>query len=355
MDFFNTNWHSQRVGKAFTEWYSIYSPLNLYFAAHMISSKCDGLESSVQLRACDIGSYLLISGLSYTLFIILLILIQLKERKLSLFTFIMPISFPILYALERGNYVILAGIITSFGVLIDKKIVKEIAYAIVSNIKIYIYLPILLILNYRNEILRNIVLFIIFLIIGVVLYKDKNWYLYFRNLIIFSGNVDYFQVYWMPTELGVYKALPKESLMNFLIHIISVITKTYVITKIYLIYFSKNKINYDKDILFCIFFLGVSQLLNIGYYSYLILFPYFIKLDINNKISKYSFSAICYILIPFFTIEIYNSGVISDVSFIHQNSLYFTKDLILTANSILLPLIGFVLFYIFCNQLNMKD
>ncbi len=355
MDFFNTNWHSQRLGKAFTEWRSIYSPLNLYFAAHMMSSNCVGLESSIQLRACDIGSYILISALSYILFIALLILIQLKERKLSFFTFIMPISFPILYALERGNYVILAAIITSFGVLIDNKIVKELAYVIVSNIKIYIYLPFILILNYRHEILRNIILFLIVLIIGVILYGDKSWYLYFRNLFIFSGNIDYFQTYWMPTELGVYKAFPKKSLMNFLIHIIAVIIKTYVIIKIYLIYFSKNKINYDKDILFCIFFLGISQLINIGYYSYLILFPYFMKLDLNNKISKYSFSAICYILIPFLSIEIYNIGVFSEVSFISQNSQYLTKDLFLTLNSILLPLMGFILFCIFCNQLSTKD
>jgi hypothetical protein len=354
MDFFNTNWHSQRLGKAFTEWYSIYSPLNLYISAHMVGGSCEGLESSVQLRACDFDRYILISGVGYTLFIFLLFLIQLRERKLSLLMIIMPISFPILYAIERGNYIILAAIMTSVGLLINNKTLKNINYIIISNIKIYIFFPFILTLNGKYEIIKNIILFIIVIIFGAILYKDENWYYYFRNLFVFNGNIDYFQAYWMPTDLGVYKIFPKKSILNYLIHVISVIAKSYIVIKIYLIYFSKNKINYDKDILFCIFFLGMSQLINIGYYSYLILFPYFIKLDINNKISKYAFCAICYILIPFITVGIYYHGVISDVSFISKNSLYFTKDLFITINSILIPIMGFILFCTFCNQLNAK-
>lgn len=357
MDFFNTGWHAINEG-TFDKWFSIYTPLNLYISSVLISDNCLLETSPVFLRECDFDKFLNIVLFILFLLAFIFFLIQLKYKKFSFFSIIFPLSIPLFYAIERGNYLLLCLVFLSLNLIFENRSLKALFYSLAINIKIYLF-PILFfsISGIRNK-LMIVFLFLSLFTLGIFLYNDPKWYLFFLNLINFSGNVDLVQISWMPSSLIVHKLFLGNIFYYIITLIIYVIIKFSVLLKLFLIFSNLKKIEINENLFITILFLAVSILLNLGYYSFILIFPFLIYLDINKSITNFSFLVICLISAPFGFFKILKIESKTDTSFLY-NYFYLTtnfdKDVWILFNSIYIPVLYCILFFNLTTKIDVKE
>ena len=221
MDFFHPMFWAGEGGR-YTEWGSVYPPLNfiilnvpkwLFLNGQSFSDAFSLREAGLSLEIFLVGSYLIIP------------LLVLKTASWKNFTLIdkaliylvFILSTPLLFALERGNLIILTLILLALAIS-HSGIYRLIFIALLVNIKPYFVILILLFVIKRkwgDLALCIAVTGIIFLITGLLL--DNNFYIFFENLLHFSSAVDIFsyrEVISMPSSLSAYSTILSSDILQ---------------------------------------------------------------------------------------------------------------------------------------------
>lgn len=211
MDFFHTMWWADNDGR-YTEWISVYPPLNFIFLNIIKWAFLDGISFSDAFMLRD-------AGYSITVFFIFLYLItpiivlstslwknfSLIEKVLIYLGIVL--SAPMLFALERGNLVIFTLIFLSLA-LSNSGMSRSASIAILINIKPYFAL---LLIHYAIKRRWNDLLICIlmsgglYLITGLIL--DANFLLFLQNTLSFSQNETIFSlraVAAMPSSVSAF-------------------------------------------------------------------------------------------------------------------------------------------------------
>lgn len=303
MDFYNVNWWANR-GDFYSMWRGFYSPLNIYIANLINDPLCVNSITSIRYRICNPDLYypfgIICTAISFTA-----LLIYSRKNLISIIlVLIFSVSMPYLFAIERGNYIILCFMILCISMLINNALIYTIIYAILVNIKFYIFLPSLL--TFYN--IRYSVLFIFLSTFLLIFFSyfivDPQWYLIPYNILNFSGYIpSSLNMLWNATTFSHVDMLFSQLGFNvFLVSYIKlavIFFKSYIIFRFYLFIKNSYKNNIEQLNIFYVtilFMLTFSSSLN--YYSIILIYPYFLYLNNKHRLSNTSITTIVMLCIP---------------------------------------------------------
>ena len=346
MDYFNVNWWSMREG-AYTHWKSVYSPFNLWIANQLVTDSCVNLSSPFELRACDFKIFI-------TNLIILLItnLFLFYKIKKDIPTIIfLSISMPMLYAIERGNYIIFLLTLLSLYVLCWQNdfISSAIILPLIIACKLYmaiLILPLLIIKGFKPAILAIINYLALCIVFGFFI-KDNNWILIPINLFTFQGSINSTEMMWASVGFsGIIAYINKFSHNSIAISgafIFGSCVNIFILVR--LLIYMKEVNNYKPDLIYILFLTLIavtSVISSIGYYGLIIIFPFYLycdsrsMIDIKNKILFYLTIIPYVVTMGSFTVE-------GRVSIFDAERISYTREF--PVENIFVPLLMLVLFY----------
>ena len=359
MDFYNVNWWANR-GDFYSKWRGFYSPLNIYIANLINDPACVNSVTSIRYRICNPYLYYPFGIICTAISFIALLIYSRKNLISILMVLIFLFSMPLFFAIERGNYIVLCLTILSIAILFNNKFINTIIYAILVNLKFYLFLPALLSIRTLKYLAIFFFLTSFFLIFFSHFVIDPKWYLIPYNILKFSDYIpSSLNELWNATTFSHFDLFfQKFGLTIFLVSYIKlfiVFLKAYLFYRFYsfIIYAYKSNIN-EINIFYIsiLFLLTFSSSLN--YYSIIILYPYFIYLNNLNKISSALLTTIVLLCIPniFMLIEpiwIYRTYTPDD-SFYGWHLTVINQAL--SAASITTPILIFILFLQLTNHQN---
>lgn len=213
MDFYNTNFWAFDSAR-FEEWRSIYPIIVFGFSKLFTSASCLGLGGPFVLRACDTFSIWLLF-IVYTVGIWAsaeVILSQLKRHGIELETWGagvlyvgLALAMPGLFALERGNYIILAFMFLAMATCLGDRWQSAILLMLAINIKQY--LVVLLLVPFLKRQWGYVTLALAFGIainlLGLIVVPEPRYDLLIDNMLGFSSGeeISYFEKIWNPTSI----------------------------------------------------------------------------------------------------------------------------------------------------------
>jgi len=367
MDFYNTLYWSGSDG-IYEIWGSVYPPLNFLFLKayqFLFINEISNISDGFKIRD-DESSTIIPLLLIYILGLLISIRISFKNLMCSVnqfFLFIIFLLSPIfLFALERGNLLILCIPILCLYIFSKKQILRALAFAFLVNLKPYFAIFYLFQIFNKNShkdnmdylFLSPIFSLILFLSTGLLL--NQEFYLMPLNLFGFataSGLISSVEALSFPTSITSFayiRGLVTEfRIPPILGYLVKLLVYTYLIKVIFLIY--KKKINFeDLAILAVIFLTNYST--STGGYGALLYLPVLALLYIQREwkilliimISMYSG---VWDLIPIYhySIDDVNSYLSGDVVKIQPY---------LSFGSIIRPIANFVVLVLFFKKLEKR-
>lgn len=140
MDWFNTAYWAHDPG-AYDNWGTIYPPLSFVLLRHLSLKHCYIDNFGLTPRDCDWPGLVLL-GLVFTLNFVLVLLAFRKLDRSTAWPRALALGFglPMLYALERGNLLLLAftGVLLAFGPLVRQAWLRWLALGLAINLKVYL-------------------------------------------------------------------------------------------------------------------------------------------------------------------------------------------------------------------------
>jgi hypothetical protein len=206
-DYFATLYWAHREGR-YDIWGTVYPPLIFLFLKSLTSNTYINDVHALRVVAYQhiywlIGVYLLAPVL--VLKTRLWNEIGLKQKLLIYLGIIF--SIPMLFALERGNFIYITPVFIAL-ILSYPGIVRKISFAVLVNLKPYFFIfsiGYLLKGQWRNFTTALIYGGGLFLVSGMII--DHHFYLFFQNLFWFSGNQDLFtgrEVIGFPSSISAW-------------------------------------------------------------------------------------------------------------------------------------------------------
>lgn len=204
MDFYNVLFQSQNPEK-FTEWRSIYSNFVFTLLNFFYIDECRNSFNSFYLRDCyGLNIIWLIIIYAITILFLSKVYLDSINLKKTIWKFLIFISIlfsPLsLFLIERGNLLILAILFLSLAFLYRKNLfIFSIFMALSINIKIYLIIllaPLFLKKQYK-QMFFIILFYLIYEIISLLIFYDKNFYLQFLNIFNYGLN----------QSLSIYRSL----------------------------------------------------------------------------------------------------------------------------------------------------
>ena len=217
MDFFNTNYWALRDGR-FDEWKSIY-PIFVFLLSRLtISTSCLESSSSFALRSCDTYSliYLLLPYL-YGSFICAKLLTaatpgtashsarflsQKNRERITTLLWFIAVAFSLqgLFALERGNYIVIAFLFLALSAI---------------NIKQYLLVlwVVQLIKNRFDLVLLGLIFAIMINLVGMIFIPESHYDMLIDNMLGFSSGlqISFFEKLWNPTSTSAWQRVFENS------------------------------------------------------------------------------------------------------------------------------------------------
>lgn len=303
MDFFNPLYWSDNDGR-YTVWESVYPPLNFVFLKLVKLSFLGNANfpDSFALRASAFPVVLFIL-FSYLLAPIIVLKTKLWNNftgaeKILLY-FIIILSTPMLFALERGNLIIYTLIFLAF-LLSSAGLFRAFCIAVLINLKPYLALLLVYYLircNWKEFWLCTLLSGMLFAIIGILL--DHYFLLFFSNLLNFSQNdaiLSVKEIMAMPSSLSAFsyvfnhEAIQQATKYSYFFNLHAIANaissiKWFVITWIFVaLYNNKNRLS-DAQI-FAILLVVITNFgIWVGGYSlifYITLLPVFLTMRLRN-------------------------------------------------------------------------
>lgn len=369
MDFFHTNYWAFQEGR-YSEWHSIY-PLPVFLIAKLITNPVCAEGSAFLMRSCDtpsvwilFGSYVIGSGLSTMLFV--------KEAGLSgvswcgklIIYFSFLFCLPGLFALERGNYIVMALMFIAAAKLFGGRWQGALCMAIAINIKQYLLVLLLLPFLSRKFIYLGWVVVFGLLInfIAYLVIPDPNYRLLPDNMLSFSGvgGYNYFHKMWYSTSLfswlNKYNGPGHAVWMLMGINLASVLRQSVVLlVKLGLLLMVlrglrrvfTEAVDLFADsrawlaVLMGLFILNDSP----GGYAFLLLLP-FVGVMCKTQPNIWVFSCLLLIFMPLDIVLTHNYSIGEQLSYL--SGVQFEAQTGLTIGARLRPLILITLFWMLC-------
>ena len=288
MDFYNTLYWSGHEG-IYDIWRSVYPPLNFLLLKtyqFLFFDEVSEMWDPSTIRGLEAGNIIPLI-LIYSVSLIIAVIISFKSimrLKVQFIVFLIVLLSPaFLFAVERGNLIILCLPGLSWYIFTKNQISRALAFAILINLKPYfIIFYIVQLLNYKSQqenkdflFLSPIFALIIFFFSGLLL--KEHFYLVPLNLIGFATNSSQIspgEALSFPstiTAFSHFRGLVTEfSIPPIFGHLAKLIVYIYLMKFFLLIY--KHKINFQDLCIFSIIFL-TNYSTSTGGYSLLYYIP----------------------------------------------------------------------------------
>lgn len=347
MDFFNVNWWSVRGG-VYTEWGGFYAPINIWIGKLLTTQECYNQLESVDLRLCNLSVYFLFVLITAALTTFLLFRIN---KNIYLVIYLM-LSMPMLYAVERGNYILLTMIPLSLFVIYKEKYTKFSNLLLSISIAFKAYLVILLaaIFLLEGSVKRCLAIVILYLVLNIVfglVIDDSGWIKIPYNILSFQGGIEPLQQMWATTSI--------QGMVNYLYYyfenpvygtigsMISGLLKIYITTRLLIYTKEISSSNPDITHTFFIYLLYILILTSgAGYYSLIILYPFYLYCETNGYIKMYERILFLAALLPI-TFGIHSIKYYGAESIFTDENFYRYK--LLPLEFIIVPILLLILFY----------
>ncbi len=346
MDFFNINWMAHQedvysVRKVF------YSPLMLWLGKLMTPEGCVDLPNAFATRSCAIQVSLFqwsafLSAAFGALWLVL------RGSKNSIWWWLLFIlSFPMLYGIERGNYIVLALPLLVWYVLSLGLPGRLLPLSLLPLFKYYLgilFIPYLLKASWKFKIYL-VFFFILFNLLGAWLYGNSDWINIPSNLLNFSGGVSNFlEAAWGPTTFSAFKFIANLYGAPYWISIclqwLSVIVRIWVICRLVIYLIDIDKLLLDEAYLSLVLFIALLVLSpSPGMYSIILAFP-FIAYGLRNSFFTVKEKALIVLMCLPFPIPVFEA-MYFEVPEMSEKFRWISLQL----QSFALPIILLVLFY----------
>lgn len=342
MDFYNINWASLQEN-IYSELKLFYSPVNLVIAKNLVSIECINSRSPSELRSCNSDAVLLSSLFFFVVNIFLISRILSGAENRYLWTFFLALSFPVMYGIERGNYIQICMTFISIFILAKNNVMKNIALSLAILFK-----PYLLVLSLPYVIFRKckdffyvVAAMTIFCILAGFLLGDSEWILIPSNMFSYNhSGRGWYENFYNTTNISLFPLFANNVFNNyyilklFFITILSIII--YIILRIF-IYLKEVELDFNSIIDFnYISFIFIILLLLLSsspsYYAICLAIPFFSYAVKNNILRLPSKFIFLLILLPY-PFKFNFDGINQD-----------SKVLEISFQSILIPILLFSLF-----------
>jgi len=355
-DYFHTLYWAHREGR-YEVWGTVYPPLIFLFLKWVTSNV--HINDVHALRVVAYQHIYWIVGI-YLLLPILVLNSRLWDGwtvKQKLLTYLGIIfSIPMLFSLERGNFIFIIPVFMAF-VLSYPGMLRKLSLAILINLKPYFFifsLGYLVKRQWKDFLISSLCTGSIFLITGFIL--EQHFYLFFSNLVGFSSAKDLFtgrEVIGFPSSISAWPyylrsydwgqlQLDNGFFWTFdplLVDSIDWIKRLILLACLVLVLLRRSVITLNEWFLFSIAFISNSGT-SVSGYSLLLYYP-FIPLMIKMRFGAVMIGILLMIMMPWDSIEILShtmANVLVTFKFGFQNI-----DWILGAGSIVRPVLNLML------------
>lgn len=279
MDFFNPLYWAYQSG-VYTDWHSIYPPLNFLIlkAIHWVMGGQSIYNNALDFRSyaiADIGLFIILYFLS--------IAFLMRHKVWGIFSFgekillylVIITSVPMLYALERGNLIIITLFVLPF-VFSNNALTKALSIAVIANIKPYFILFSLYFVitkEWKNFTISIVAMGAIFILSTIILGVQANEF--FKNIIYFNNHqiFDIRELLTFPSSFNIglnifqYEQFVQHQklllILNYLLWLINLV----IIALITILMFNRGNRIYAQDF-FTLCILLISNLIaSAGGYS----------------------------------------------------------------------------------------
>ena len=335
MDYYNVNFHALKPDFYIEPFRSIYTFIFRAFSHLLIRDECKQSLSAMDLRDCDgnfIIFFLIISGVNF--YLLLKIMNGIKYKYL--WTVLFMISFPMMYAFERGNYIILSMLIISIILLAKKEGLFYIGLVLLPLSKLYFLINFMIIfLMSIRKFIFGILIFLMIIGIGCLIY-DENQFIIFKNLTSFAKkdpNIFELLVATSFTPIVKYASI---NCLSFILKVFyfALLVRTYV----YICKLIEQDLNLDdyKYLVFIFLLLAMIIIESTGFYAIILLYPFFAYFISKGMVDNYEKLMIVLISIPY---------PLSLTNYIHQDVPLVKITIQLQA--LMVPFILVIIFYRF--------
>ena len=302
MDFFHPLYWADNDGR-YTIWKSVYPPLNFIFLKLVklafLGSAIFSDSFAIRASAFPVVLFVLFS---YLIAPILVLRTKLWDSftgaEKTLLYFIVILSTPMLFALERGNLIIYTLIFLPL-VLSHSGLVRAVSIAVLINLKPYLALLLFYYLvrrNWKQFWLCTLLSGMLFAITGILL--DHNFLLFFSNIFSWSQDnaiLSVKEIMAMPSSISAFSyVFNNETIqhtkfgyflnLHAIANVISAI-KWFVLAWVFVALYNKHNRLSDTQI-FAILLVAISNLgVWVGGYSlifYITLLPVFLTMRLRN-------------------------------------------------------------------------
>lgn len=215
MDFFNTNYWAANDGR-YDVWRSIYPVFTFWLGDAITPAACAGQLSPLAFRACAAGSigWIVTAYLAGAWVCALTVIRKLDETwtprwwRLPILTVVFAMAAPGLFALERGNYIVIVFLCLALSELSGRNWKGALFLAIAINLKQYlVVLWLAPFLKRRFDYLAlSVMMAIAINWISAIAVPDAHYSLLFENMFGFStgGASSYFEKMWYATSFSAW-------------------------------------------------------------------------------------------------------------------------------------------------------
>lgn len=358
MDLFNPLYWAYNDGR-YTEWKSVYPPLNFLFL-RLLDFVFGGASYVFAPYMREHSPFIIGVVVAIYLTIPAMVLKMQYGKDFSVtekffLYFVIIFSPPMLFALERGNLILLAPILLAFAVS-RRGLKRSTCIAVLINIKAYLLLLLIFYLikrNWRDLLICICMAGVIFVVSGWLI--DPNYYLFFTNIINFSNGGGMFslrEVMSMPSSISAYAyVLKNPSAFALLSAHMSAATVSYLVVALEVVKLScltaslaivsiKASAIRDVEIL-ALLVVVVSNLgIWVGGYTmilYIVLIPIFLKMHL-----KWVFlGLVALIYLPLDLIPLMKESIGTQYSYL--SNAYVSVDWTLGFGSFVRPLLNLAL------------
>jgi hypothetical protein len=363
MDFFNPLYWGYQAD-LYTNWHSIYPPLN-FLILKLIHCVVSG--KVIYNNALDFRTYAITDIWVLILLYFLSIGFLLRHKAWSIFSckektilyFIIITSVPMLYALERGNLIIISLFILPF-VFSNNAVIKALSIAIIANIKPYFFLFLIYFVvkkEWKNLTISIMSMFFIFILSSAALGININDF--FQSAFFFATNqvFDLREFLTFPSSINIgfplirYEQLAKYKLLLILLRCFLILGNLIIFFLLIKTIFIKSH-EISSQNFFILFLLLISNIFSsAGGYS-IVYYATFIPLLLKLQFRVYYILIATLLFVDLDFFAMLSRTNLNSFSFLSQK--FVNVHWQLMSGSILRPILNFIFLYLYVFDLKTK-
>lgn len=346
MDFFNIAYQAIS-GDAYSSYKVFYSPLILTFLSKIIGNACANSIDSVELRRCGLDIYLISVLIEFLLIGILLKVIIGSRKNANWWLVLFMLSFPMMFAIERGNLILLSLLATSFLILLKNEVYRGAVFSLISITKYYMLILVIPYMIARKFRLFGVFIFT-FLILHLIfgeLYGDGNWVKIPLHIKSFATNANgTIDSLWANTS--IFPMLTKLGSVTFDLPVlfVSYLFASYLLWR-YLSYLIHINIRSRDSLMHALMVTLIFLLVftsAAGYYSIILLYPFYCYFLMREMFSEDEKIIIILSILPYPFLGV---NLISKTSVSYFNGSEMNYMVALGVHSFIPPILLTLLFY----------